>query len=391
MSSSLERLVPILDGTNYHDWAVLMQSYLQLQDLWEVVNGSPRMPAALASGATASETTAYNAAYAAWNIADNKATGAITLHITPSLRHYRAANQSAHTFWGNLKTAFGAASIPAVYADFKQVINIKLSGGNPVPEIEQMAMLFNCLAANNLSLTANLQGLMLLAALPNKWDNVVQLYMQRTDLSTSLTFANVRTAVKQEYERAGRPVDSSAQKLSAVRRKGPDPSYRPQQLQAGLSCQPHGQQQQQRSSTPKRQGGRQEREKKERHARKAIQHDHSHFVSTSMIVDEVEPQLAPSWINASQPSRTAPLHSSVASFGKIGLSIIRYPSLLRNLYPPKVYGHRSTKHGKFATHLQYPRQPRTSNPLRHQKCLLPSSRPLTPSTLMRRRHKQSTK
>ena len=38
-----------------------------------------------------------------------------------------------------------------------------------------------------------------------------------------------------------------------------------------------------------------------------------------MIVDEVEPQPAPSWINASQPSRTAPLHSSVASFGKNGI------------------------------------------------------------------------
>jgi hypothetical protein len=235
MSSSLKCLVPILDGTNYRDWAVLMQSYLQLQDLWEVVDGGHRMLAALASTATASETTAYNAAYTAWNVADNKATGAITLRISASLRHYCAANQSARTFWGNLKTAFGAALMPAVYADFKQVINIKLSGGNPVPKMEWMVTLFNRLATNNLSLTARLQGLMLLAALPNKWDNVAQLFMQCTDLSTSLTFANVRTAVKQEYEHAVRPVDSSARKLSAVKRKGPDPSYRPQQPQAGPS------------------------------------------------------------------------------------------------------------------------------------------------------------
>jgi len=38
-----------------------------------------------------------------------------------------------------------------------------------------------------------------------------------------------------------------------------------------------------------------------------------------MVVEEVEPQPAPSWINTSQPSRTAPLHSSVASFGKKGI------------------------------------------------------------------------
>jgi len=147
--------------------------------------------------------TAYNSAYAAWNVADNKATGAITLCIAAHLRHYRSANQSARTFWGNLKTAFGAASMPTVYADFKQVINVKLSGGNPVPEMEHMETLFGRLATNNLTITTSLQGLILLAALPNKWDNVAQLFMQRTDLTTSLTFANVRTAVKQEYECAG--------------------------------------------------------------------------------------------------------------------------------------------------------------------------------------------
>jgi len=44
-----------------------------------------------------------------------------------------------------------------------------------------------------------------------------------------------------------------------------------------------------------------------------------------MIVEEVEPQPAPSWINASQPSRTAPLHSSVASFGKNGIEYRQVP------------------------------------------------------------------
>jgi len=141
MLNSLEHLVPILNGTNYLDWAVLMQSYLQLQDLWEVVDGTHRMPAALTPSASASQTTAYNAAYAVWNTADNKATGAITLRISTSLRHYHSTNQSARTFWSNLKKAFGAASMSAVYADFKQVMNLKLSGGNPVPEIERMATL----------------------------------------------------------------------------------------------------------------------------------------------------------------------------------------------------------------------------------------------------------
>jgi hypothetical protein len=39
-----------------------------------------------------------------------------------------------------------------VYSDFKQIINTKLSGGNPVSEIERMAELFGRLLTNNLNL-----------------------------------------------------------------------------------------------------------------------------------------------------------------------------------------------------------------------------------------------
>jgi hypothetical protein len=200
MSSSLERLVPILDGTNYRNWAVMMQSFLQMQELWDVVDGAHKMPTALDPSATAAQTAAYNVAYAAWNTLDNKAIGAITLCIAPSLRHYRTANQTAHTFWGNLRTAFAAPSMSSIYADFKAVINTMLSGGNPIPEIKCIAELFNRLAGNNFTIAANLQGLILLAALPSKWDSVVQLFMQRDNLGMQLTFPNIRTAITNEYE-----------------------------------------------------------------------------------------------------------------------------------------------------------------------------------------------
>jgi len=167
MSSSLERLVPILDGTNYHDWSVLVQSYLQLQNSWEVVGGSYRMPTQPAQGASASDVTAFREAFSLWNAADNKASGAIMLRISASLRHYRGANQSARTF--------RTASQSTQYVDFKLLINSKLSGGNPIPGMERMATLIDCLLTNSLTLANNLQGLILLAALPGKWDSVAQL------------------------------------------------------------------------------------------------------------------------------------------------------------------------------------------------------------------------
>ena len=92
MSSTLDRLVSVLDGTNYRDWSVLMQSFLQMQELWEVVGGRtcmpteptrptapcPTPPATTTLPVPPAQQEAYDAAmatyhieYDAWNLADN--------------------------------------------------------------------------------------------------------------------------------------------------------------------------------------------------------------------------------------------------------------------------------------------------------------------------------
>jgi hypothetical protein len=231
----------------------------------------------------------------------------------------------------------------AVFSDFKQAIGIKLSGGNPVPEIERMVMLFGCLANNNLNIAQSLQGLLLLAAMPGKWDSVAQLFMQRTNLAQELTFANVRAAITQEFERANRPIDRSVHKISAVKRKGPHLQYRPQSnqqhSQPGTSRQHQQQGQQQGQAPKKRHNSCQHKEKQERRARKQA-NDHSHFASTARIEDGVEPPQAPTFINASQPSRIAPHHSSVASFCKNGIEYRKVslvpppkPTIINSVWP----------------------------------------------------------
>jgi hypothetical protein len=313
MTSSLDKLVPLFDGTNWREWEVCMTAYLQMQELWEVVstNTKPVEPrptegVETRTGSdgtetrhrvrvppTADEVAAYNANFKDWNKENQKALGAITLRLSAQLRHHRT--DSAFTTWRDLAAQFGASSVSAQFADFKSVLALKLSGGNPVPEIERLATLFGRLDQSPLELTDTLQAMILLAAIPQKWDSVAQMYLQRPNLATALTFANVRAAILQEYERHGRPVDrSGAHKLSAVKRKGPDPSYRPQQQQQqpGTSQQ---HQRQQQGDKKKRRGGRQEKEKQERRARKQNDnhHDHSHFASSARIEEIVEPTKAP--------------------------------------------------------------------------------------------------
>jgi hypothetical protein len=99
-----------------------------------------------------------------------------------------------------------------------------------------------------------------------------------------------------------------------MKRKGPDPGHRQQQ-----------QQQPSQQGKTKRHGGRQEKERQERRATKQEQHDHSYFTWPAQTMEVVEPIMAPTFINASQPSRAAPVHSSVASFGKNGIEYRKVP------------------------------------------------------------------
>ena len=44
MSSTLQTFVPVLDGTNYQQWAAAMQSYLMSQGQWRVIVKTAPIP-----------------------------------------------------------------------------------------------------------------------------------------------------------------------------------------------------------------------------------------------------------------------------------------------------------------------------------------------------------
>ena len=68
-TSSISTHVPILDGTNYREWATQMRAYLRSVSLWLIVSGttmSPTDPAELAK----------------WTLSDSMANGAIKLRCS---------------------------------------------------------------------------------------------------------------------------------------------------------------------------------------------------------------------------------------------------------------------------------------------------------------------
>ena len=107
--------VPILDGTNYREWESQMKGYLQSQGLWRVANGTVTHP-----------TDDQPVEQAKWDILDDMAQGALTLHISPNCCNHIGATPAE--MWTALETAYRQVGISRIYGDFKALVSFRLSG-----------------------------------------------------------------------------------------------------------------------------------------------------------------------------------------------------------------------------------------------------------------------
>ncbi|KAF8881367.1 hypothetical protein BD779DRAFT_1675510 [Infundibulicybe gibba] len=128
-----------------------------------------------------------------------------------------------------LNTKYGVADPSQVFLDFRSALAVKISGdSNPEPEIMAMSTYFSHLTGNSVVLPPFVQAMILLSAIPSKWDNVGSQLLQ-THSQSALTFEIVRIALVKEYQRCTAikgPVQ--ANKISGVKRKGKNPNWKEQ-------------------------------------------------------------------------------------------------------------------------------------------------------------------
>ena len=104
-----------------------------------------------------------------------------------------------------------------IFADFKALTTFRLSGSNPALEISKMITLLERLHANHCQFLEFVQMMLLLSALPQKWDHLALVYIQETKVE-NFSLVSLREQIIGEWERsnAGR-ASTSANKLSAER------------------------------------------------------------------------------------------------------------------------------------------------------------------------------
>ena len=128
-SKSVEAHVPILDGANYQVWAVKMTAFLRSQGLWNIVRSIESNPPELDPAVYKPVDIAIrNKERLEWSNRDDQALGAISLRLSPNLMNH--IGTTSYRTWKNLEDTFGKPGPAMIYADFRQAINFKLSGGN---------------------------------------------------------------------------------------------------------------------------------------------------------------------------------------------------------------------------------------------------------------------
>ena len=198
-----------------------MRAYLCSMGYWLIVNGTttaPTDPVKLQK----------------WTLMDSMANGAIELRCNINIRDL-IANTSVET-WTNLSNAFGMTGVSRLFGDFKSVIQFQFSGTqHPVAEISCFNTHNARLVANGVTLNDYVLGMLLLGALPSKWDHVAAIYLQGKTAHTDIDYTEVRNAIIAEFDRTGTNPGQQqhAHKISAVKRRGKnDQSFSQQRSEA---------------------------------------------------------------------------------------------------------------------------------------------------------------
>ena len=138
MSSTLQTFVPVLDGTNYQQWAAAMQSYLMSQGQWKVCIVPPPTKEEL-DAATASSSTSTASAKASAKAAEKptsnstnleetamKALGNIRLRLHHTIGYQYADEESPYRLWNQLRTKYSNPGASHTFIKFKAMMDTRI-------------------------------------------------------------------------------------------------------------------------------------------------------------------------------------------------------------------------------------------------------------------------
>ena len=192
MSSSLTSLIPVLDGTNYQQWASAMKLFLLSQGQWRVISKLTPVFEAITTAASVSTsgkkkeakedepveeltvTTDNQEAIGEFEDLNDKAVGNIHLRLHTIGYQFNDVD-SARALWGSLKDRYAQLGFTQLFLEFKGAMNTNIpSNTDPRPAINKILTHFTRLREHKLDIPEQLKVLMLLSKAPPSMEVMVQ-------------------------------------------------------------------------------------------------------------------------------------------------------------------------------------------------------------------------
>ena len=240
--------------------------------LWKYISMDIPAPAIAANGTP-------HADLPKWIKHTQQAMESLILCVAPSIQQDVLCFMQSHEIWEHLDDIYGTAMLTSVYKDSKEALNICINANqHPGPQVDKMVTCFQHLTSNSIIIPNQIQAMMLLAALLQKWEILVNVIMQTNNLA-DLDISNMCTALLAQYEEEathskGGNNKQQANKLSTVKQKCGDPNFSNQQK---------GNQQHEQTRDKPCQCGQHGKGKGKKNQQG--QHGHSHNVETSHIAN----------------------------------------------------------------------------------------------------------
>ena len=242
MSSQLTSLVPVLDGTNYQQWAASMQSFLMSQGQWKCTKPGASNPGVSwetktdEAGKSASRPVVDEAVSTPYEELAEKALGNIRLRLHNTIGYQHNEENDPSILWETLKEKYGVPGMSKAFVEFKGLMETVIpNGSDPSLSLDKIMAHHICLKEMDYQISDKVLAMMMLAKAPPSMESIVQLMSQAAkQTGEELKVPEVIKAMSLSWEThgrqgAGRGNQQRANKLSAVRPAGQPPQFNAQQ------------------------------------------------------------------------------------------------------------------------------------------------------------------
>ena len=174
MTSQLNNFVPVLNSTNYQQWAAAMQSYLMSQGQWKCVKTGATIPTLKIE-----EGESNQGEIDSWLENEEKVLGNIRLRLHHTIgMQYNDTNKPT-VLWATLLEKYGSPGLSRAFIEFKGAMDAVIpNGSDPAPALDKILTHFTTLAQMKWSIPEKVKAMILLAKAPSSMESIVQLMAQ---------------------------------------------------------------------------------------------------------------------------------------------------------------------------------------------------------------------